>query len=109
MEELNLIEEAEKDINTGNGFTNNLIATGSYRAKVSILALAKLTDLTKKVIHAEDQTKNALKSLERTVTTLNEKDNKTQNKLFWIGIIGLVLAGTQVIQALDIVFNWIGK
>lgn len=48
-------------------------------------------------------------SLEKLNTTIKESDTKSEAlgwKMFWLAVVGLVLAATQIIPAIDILRSW---
>jgi len=73
-------------INTGNGFTNDLIATANNRIELATIEICKL---------------------KKTIILLDNKNEKLQKRIFWLTIVGLVLAASQIIQVLDTIVNWI--
>ena len=80
-------------ITTGNGFQNDLIATANNRIELAVVEISNL--------------KKSIAKLESTIVDLDNKNEKLQTKLFWLTIIGLIFAGTQIVQVIDIVARWI--
>lgn len=80
------------DIETGNGIDRNLAATANDRIKKTVIEI--------------DRLKNAVVSLEKTIVNLDKKNEKLQKQIFWLTIIGVALAATQIVQMIDIIKNW---
>lgn len=79
-------------VTTGNGFQNDLIATAANRIELAVVEINRL--------------KKSILKLESTIVGLDTKNEKLQNKLFWLTIVGLVFAATQVAQVADIIHRW---
>jgi len=86
-------EDDFPEIDTGNGFSNNLAATANDRLKKVVIEINGL--------------KSAVSKLEKTIVSLNSENGKLQRQIFWLTIIGVVLAATQIVQVLDTVKNWL--
>ena len=97
---MDLIKEAEKEIKTGNGFQNDLIATTNHRIKVSIQAISEL-------LKSQEETKGALKSLENTIKKLDDKNDKLQRAFFLLTLVATIFTVLQIIQVIDIVLKWL--
>lgn len=80
-------------IGTGNGFFADLGAVTNNRLELMVEQIEKLIV--------------AIAQLEHTIVVLDEKNGKLQNKIFWLTIIGVVLATLQIIQAIDIIRGWL--
>jgi|JI8StandDraft_1071087.scaffolds.fasta_scaffold117101_1 hypothetical protein len=72
-------------INTGNGIDRDLAATTNNRLVLLV------TDIRK---------------LNQTISDANEKNDKLQNKVFWLTVVGVGVATVQLIEVVDIVCNW---
>ena len=106
---MNLLEEAEKEIKTGNGYQNDLIATANHRIKVSINAVSELIKLVGKTLTAQKETKEALNSLELTIKKLDDKNEKLQKAFLALTIVATIFTVLQFVQVVDIVIKWIAK
>ena len=106
---MNLLEEAEKEIKTGNGYQNDLIATANHRIKVSINAVSELIKLVSKTLTAQKETKEALNSLELTIKNLDEKNEKLQTAFLSLTIVATIFTVLQFVQVIDIILKWITK
>lgn len=87
------MDEEFPDIKTGNGIDRDLAATTNDRLKKTVLELRSLKD--------------AIAKLEKTIVGLDEKNGKLQTKLFWLTIVAVVLAGVQIVEAINVILNWI--
>jgi len=79
-------------IYTGNGIDRDFAATTNDRLKKSVLEMRSLI--------------NAVSSLENTIVNLNGKNEKLQSRIFWLTIVGVILAATQVIPVINIIRHW---
>ena len=68
-----------------------------YGDKVSIQANVEMSRRLKIVVE----------SLEKNIIHFDGKNQKLQNKIFWLTVVGVVLSTTQIIQAVDVVRNWL--
>ncbi|MCU0660161.1 MAG: hypothetical protein MUD00_00910 [Candidatus Pacebacteria bacterium] len=75
-------------INTGNGIDRDLAATTNNRLELLV------TDIRK---------------LNQTISEANEKNDKLQNKVFWLTVVGVGIAAIQLIEVVDIVCRWFPK
>ncbi len=83
-----MTEEDFPEIKTGNGIDRDLAATANNRIKRAIIKLGELGD--------------AVKSLERTIVNLDNKNKTLQKRIFWLTVVGVALTATQLIELLDI-------
>ena len=81
------------NIQTGNGIDRDLAATANDRIKKAVIEINNL--------------KGAVASLEKTIVNLDDKNEKLQKWIFWLTVVGVALAATQIIQVLEIVKTWI--
>ena len=81
------------NIQTGNGFDRNLVATANDSIKKAVIEINSL--------------KGAVASLEKTIVNLDDKNKKLQKRIFWLTVVGLIFTATQIIQVLEIVRIWI--
>lgn len=81
------------EIKTGNGIDRDLAATANDRIKKAVIEINSL--------------KSAVASLEKTIVNLDDKNEKLQNRIFWLTVVGVALAATQIVQVLDIVKTWL--
>ena len=81
------------DIKTGNGVDRDLAATANDRIKKAVIEISGL--------------KGAVSSLEKTIVNLDGKNEKLQIRIFWLTVVGVALAATQVVQVIDIIKNWL--
>ncbi len=88
-----MTEEDFPIIETGNGIDRNLAATTNDRIKKAVIGINSLKD--------------SIVSLEKTIVNLDNKNEKLQNRLFWLTIVGLVLAATQVVPFFETIKHWI--
>lgn len=77
-----------------------------------ILANAHLYDYGDKVsiqanVEMSRRLKSAVQSLEKTIINLDGKNEKLQKRIFWLTVVGVALAATQVVQVIDIIKNWL--
>jgi len=105
----NLLEESEKEIKTGNGYQNDLIATANHRIKVSITAIVELSKLVSATLTAQKETKEALNSLELTIKKLGEKNEKLQRAFLILTIVATIFTVLQFVQVVDIVIKWVAR
>ena len=80
------------DIETGNGIDRNLAATANDRIKKAVIEINGL--------------KSAVASLEKTIVNLSCKNEKLQKRIFWLTVVGVTLAATQVVQFKTILGKW---
>ena len=73
-------------ISTGNGFSNDLIATANNRIEKAVIEICKLKN---------------------TIVSLDRENKKLQNRVFWLTCIGTTLAVLQIVQVLDIIIKWV--
>ena len=81
------------NIQTGNGFDRNLVATANDRIKKAVIEINSL--------------KGAVASLEKTIVNLDDKNEKLQKRIFWLTVVGVALAATQIVQVLEIIKTWL--
>lgn len=80
------------DIKTGNGVDRDLAATTNDRIKKAVIEISGL--------------KSAIASLEKTIVNIDGKNEKLQKQIFWLTVVGVALAATQIIQVIYIIKNW---
>ncbi len=80
------------DIKTGDGIDRDLAATANDRLQKADIEINSL--------------KSAVVSLEKTIVNLDKKNEKLQKRIFWLTIVSVTLAATQIIQVLDVVKTW---
>ena len=68
-----------------------------WNDKVSIQANVEMSRRLNIAIHA----------LEKTIVNLDVKNEKLQTKVFWLTVVGVTLAATQIVQVIDIIKNWL--
>lgn len=95
-----------KKVTTGNGFQNDLIATTNDRLEMTVLALQSLE---KSLTSESQQTRKAVNSLEATIKTANDKNDRMQRWFLLLAAIGTLLTATQLVQVVDILARGIGK
>jgi len=81
------------EIKTGNGIDRDLAATANDRIKKAVI---EINDL-----------KSAIASLEKTIVNLDGKNEKLQKWIFWLTVVGVALAATQIVQVFEIVKTWL--
>lgn len=81
------------EIKTGNGIDRDLAATANDRIKKAVIEINSL--------------KSVVTSLEKTIVNLDEKNEKLQKRIFWLTVVGVALAATQLIQVLGMVKTWL--
>ena len=81
------------NIQTGNGIDRDLATTANDRIKKAVIQINSL--------------KGAVASLEKTIVNLDEKNEKLQKQIFWLTVVGVALAATQIVQVLDIIKTWL--
>ncbi len=81
------------EIKTGNGIDRDLAATANDRIKKAVIEINSL--------------KSAVASLEKTIVNLDEKNEKLQKRIFWLTVVGVALAATQIIQVVEIFRGWL--
>ena len=81
------------DIKTGNGVDRDLAATANDRIKKAVIEINGL--------------KGAIASLEKTIVNLDGKNEKLQVRIFWLTVVGVALAATQIVQVVDIIKSWL--
>jgi hypothetical protein len=84
-----------QEIKTGNGIDRDLAATANERIKKAVIEINAL--------------KEAISGLEKTIVNLDEKNEKLQKRFFWLTVVGVVLAATQVVQVIEIVHSWLSQ
>ncbi len=52
---------------------------------------------------SDELTRRVLKKLQETIVSLDEKNEKLQKRIFWLTVVGVALATTQIIQVIDII------
>lgn len=77
-----------------------------------ILANAHLYDWYDKVsiqanVEMSRRLKTALQGLEKTIVNLDSKNEKLQKQIFWLTVVGVALAATQIFQVIEIVRGWL--
>lgn len=85
-------EQDFPEVKTGNGIDRDLAATANDRIKKAVIEINSL--------------KSAVASLEKTIVSLDGKNEKLQKRIFWLTIVGVALAATQIVQVIDIIKNW---
>lgn len=80
-------------VSTGNGFQSDLIATANNRIELAVVEICKL--------------KKSITKLEETIVSLDNKNEKLQKRIFWLTVVGIALAATQLFQIADIVVSWL--
>ena len=93
-----------EDVETGNGFQNNLIATTSDRLKKTVTELRKFQDTMEELL---GNLKESIDGLEKTTRQLDEKNGKLQSKVFWLTLIATVFTVAQIVQVVDIICVWV--
>ena len=90
---------------TGNGFQNDLIATGNKYIKTAVEAMTdvgkemeKTTNQLKDVSKAVGKTTNKIDSLEVTVKRINKSNSKMQWAILILTTITVILAALQVFK-----------
>jgi archaellum component FlaC len=101
----NKYDQDLNDVDTGNGFQNNLIATTGDRLKKTVIELRKLQDNFSGKISG---LKSSIDGLEKTTKQLDEKNGKLQSKFFWLTVIATIFTVAQVVQVIDIILRWLG-
>ncbi|MCK5027714.1 MAG: hypothetical protein KAS07_04810 [Candidatus Pacebacteria bacterium] len=86
------MDQSFPDIKTGNGIDRDLAATANDRIKKTIIEINGL--------------KSAIISLQKTIVSLDEKNEKLQKRIFGLTVVSVVLATTQVVQVIEIIRNW---
>lgn len=81
------------EIKTGNGIDRDLAATANDRIKKAVIEINIL--------------KTAVSSLEKTIVNLDGKNEKLQKRIFWLTVVGVALAATQVVQVIEIIRGWL--
>lgn len=81
------------EIKTGNGIDRDLAATANDRIKKAVIEINTL--------------KTAVSSLEKTIVNLDGKNEKLQKRIFWLTVVGVALAATQVAQVIEIIRIWL--
>jgi hypothetical protein len=85
-------EQDFPDIKTGNGVDRDLAATTNDRLKKAVIETRGL--------------QRAVSSLEKTIVSLDGKNGKLQNRIFWLTVVGVIFAATQVIPVINIIRHW---
>lgn len=86
-------DQSFPEIKTGNGVDRDLAATANDRIKKAVIEINGL--------------KSAITSLEKTIVNLDGKNEKLQKRIFWLTVVGVALAATQIIQVIDIIKRWL--
>lgn len=86
-------EQDFPDIKTGNGIDRDLAATANDRIKKAVIEINSL--------------RSAVAGLEKTIVNLDDKNEKLQKRIFWLTVVGVALAATQLVQVLDIIKTWL--
>ncbi len=84
-----MVDDEKNDfskISTGNGIDRDLAATTNDRLEKLIVDL---------------------RNLNTTIEKSNNKNESLQNKIFWLTVIGVGLAFTQLVQVIDVVLKWL--
>lgn len=84
-----------KKITTGNGNSADLAATTNNRLELMVDEAEKLT--------------SAIGKLEGTIVGLDTKNGRLQNRVFWLTVVGVVLAAFQLVQVVQIIIGWLPK
>ena len=76
-----------------------------------MLANAHLYDYYDKVsiqanVEMSRRLKIGVQSLEKTIINLDGKNEKLQKRIFWLTVVGVILATTQIVQVIEIIKNW---
>ena len=95
-----------KEIKTGNGYQNDLIATTNNRLEATIVALQSLerTFSSNLFLLQED-----IRDLNETIKKANIKNDKLQKWFLTLTFIGTLFTATQLIQVADILIRGLGK
>lgn len=77
-----------------------------------ILANAHLYDWYDKVsiqanVEMSRRLKTSIQSLEKTIVSLDGKNEKLQKRILWLTVVGVALAATQIFQVIEIVRGWL--
>ena len=77
-----------------------------------ILANAHLYDWYDKVsiqanVEMSRRLKTAFQGFEKTIVNLDSKNEKLQKQIFWLTVVGVALAATQIFQVIEIVRGWL--
>jgi uncharacterized phage infection (PIP) family protein YhgE len=86
-------DQSFPEIKTGNGIDRDLAATANDRIKKAVIEINGL--------------KSAITSLEKTIVNLDSKNGKLQKRIFWLTVVGVALATTQIVQVIDIIKRWL--
>ena len=62
---------------------------------------------SKNAVISINSLKGAVASLEKTIVNLDGKNEKLQKRIFWLTVVGVALAATQIIQVLEIIKTWL--
>lgn len=112
--------EQFRKVDTGNGIDRNLAATTVDRLELTVIELQNLqannTHQTEKLEMAIGSLgtelmmlRHDVKSLNKTITEANNKNDRMQKWFLTLAIVGTFLALSGVIQAIDIFVRGIGK
>lgn len=74
-----------QEMQTGNGKDRDLVATTNNRLELLVIDIRKLN---------------------LTITEANKKNDSLQNRVFWLTVIGLGIAAVQLVEVVDVVYNW---
>lgn len=95
-----------KKIITGNGFQNDLIATTNDRLEMTVTSLQQVDQaLRSNLMFLQSDVQN----LTDTIKKANDKNDRAQKWFLILGILGTILAATQLVQVIDILIRGIGK
>ena len=86
-------DQSFPEIKTGNGIDRDLAATANDRIKKAVIEINGL--------------KSSITSLEKTIVNLDSKNGKLQKRIFWLTVVGVALATTQIVQVIDIIKRWL--
>ena len=75
-------------IYTGNGIDRDLATTTNNRLELLVIDVRKLT---------------------KTISEANEKNEELQKRVYWLTLVGVIIAAVQLIQVIDILCDWFSK
>lgn len=87
-----------KKINTGNGYSNDLIATTNDRLERTIKALILLNSTYQE---ENKKVRDTMKKFETTMKEIDKKNGKLQNALFWLTVVTSIATIVQVVLAFN--------
>ncbi len=119
-EKISITDDEFPEIQTGNGYHNDLVATTNDRLKRTVLSLRELDDditylnsnliMLRTVTQKENKkTRSSILNLTKTIKLLDDKNSKQQSIFLALTILGTILAATQIIQIIDILKRGIGR